>query len=140
MVENKELQEKMIAYRLLEAKLDSLLKQREIIASKVVEIQATLESIEEIEKSGESVLFPIGAEAYTLGKVVDKKRLIVEVGSGVALEKNIEEGKEILNKRREDVENVLNSIQKDIMDVSSGLEQLGPEIRKLGEELEGKAG
>lgn len=131
MVERKELQEKILAYRILEARLDSLLKQRNMLASKLIEIQTTLQSIDEIEKGKGEILFPIGSEAYTFGKVIDKKKLIVGIGANVALEKSVEKGKEILNKRRKELENALNGLQKSIVEISSNLGQLGPEIEKL---------
>jgi len=136
MQERKELQEKILAYRILEARLDSLLKQRDLIASKIVEIQTTLQSMEEIGKAKGKTLFPIGSETYTFGKVTDKKKLIVEIGANVALEKTVDEGKELLNKRREGMENALNTVQKNILEISSSIESLGPEIRELTEKLE----
>lgn len=136
MTEKKELQEKILAYRILEARLDSLLKQRNMFASKLIEIQTTLQSIDEIEKSKEEILFPIGSEAYTFGKVADKKKLIVEIGANIALEEGVERGKEILNKRKTEFENALDGIQKNIAEISSNLSQLGPEIKKLAKELE----
>lgn len=137
MVERKELQEKIVAYRILEARLDSLLKQRDMLATKLVEIQTTLQSMDEIEKSKEEVLFPIGSEAYTFGKIIDKKKMIVEIGANVALGKTVEEGKKILDKRKLEMEDALNSIQRNITEISSSLEQLGPEIQDLAKELEG---
>jgi len=136
MQERKELEEKILAYRILEARLDSLLKQRELIASKIVEIQTTLQSIEEIGKAKGETLFPIGSEAYTFGRITDKKKLIVEIGANVAMEKTVDEGKEILNKRRDEMENALNRLQKNILEISSSIEALGPEIRELTKKLE----
>jgi len=135
----KELQEKIVAYRILESRLDSLLKQRDTVVSKIIELQTTLASMEEIEKESEEILFPIGSEAYAFGKIADKKKMIVEVGANVALEKTVEEAKEIIKKRSEELGNVLNSIEKEVMEVSSSLEVLGPEINELAEE-ESKAG
>lgn len=136
MQERKELQEKILAYRILEARVDSLLKQRDLIASKIVEIQTTLQSIEEIGKAKGEILFPIGSEAYNFGRITDRKKLIVEIGANVALEKTVDEGKEVLNKRRGEMENVLNTIQKNILEISSSIEALGPEIRELTKKLE----
>jgi prefoldin alpha subunit len=140
MVERKELQEKILTYRILESRLDTLLKQRDVVASKLVEIQNTLDSMDEIEKTKEEILFPIGAEAYTFGKVVSKNRVMVDIGANVILEKNVEDGKEILNKRKTEMENALGSMQRDIAEVSSALEQLGSEIQEIGESSEAEAG
>ena len=132
----RELQEKIITYRILESRIDALLKQREIIVSKLMELQTTLASMEEIEKDGEEILFPLGSEAYSFGKITNKKKMIVEIGARVALEKNVDEAREILNERKSEMENALNALQKDIMQISSGLEILGPEIKELSERLE----
>lgn len=138
MKERKELQEKILAYRVLEARLDSLLKQRDLIASKIVEIQTTIQSIEEMGKAKGKTLFPIGSEAYTFGRIANREKLIVEIGANVALEKTTEEGKETLNKRREEMENALSTIQRNILEISSSLEALGPEIRELAKKVERK--
>lgn len=139
MVDRKELQDKIVGYRILEARLDSLVKQRDTLAHKLVEIQTTISSIDEIEKSSEDILFPIGSEAYTFGKVVDKKKMIVEIGANVALEKTIEESRGILKKRMEEIEKLIADLQKDVVKVSVSLEDLGYEIQTMTEELQEKS-
>jgi len=128
----RELEERIVAYRILESRLDGLLKQRDMVVSKMIELDTTLKSMDDIEKS-EEVLFPLGSETYTFGKVIDKKRMIVEIGSGIVLEKTVEEAKEIMKKRRTELENILNNVQNEVMQVSSSLDVLGPEIRELSE-------
>jgi prefoldin alpha subunit len=129
--EQKELQQKMLAYRILESRIDSLLKQREFLANKLVDAQTTLESIDEIEKSKEDVLFPLGSAAYTFGRIVDKNKMIVEVGAGVAIEKNFIEARDILNERKNDVENVLTTVQRNIQETSESLQMLEPQIQEM---------
>jgi prefoldin alpha subunit len=126
----KELQEKIIVYRILEMKLNSLLRQRDLIASKILEVGGTLAGINEIEKSGE-ILFPLGSDAYTFGKITEKNKIIVEIGAGIALEKSIEESKIFLEKRKTELENVLAQTQKDISEISSAMSQLSKEIQSL---------
>jgi len=127
----KELQQKMLAYRILESRIDSLMKQREFLANKLVEMQTTLESIDEIEKSKEDVLFPLGSAAYTFGRVTDKNKMIVEVGADVAIEKNFTEARDILNERKNDMENALTTVQRNIQEASESLQILEPEIQQM---------
>lgn len=96
----KELQEKVMVYRIVESRIDALMRQRDLFLNKILELQNTIASVDEIAKSKEEILFPIGSEAYSFGKVVDKDKIIVEIGAGVALEKNFEEAKEIIRKRK----------------------------------------
>jgi prefoldin alpha subunit len=92
MEKERELQEKILAYRIFESRLNALLKQRDLIVNKIVEINSTLESIDEIEKSDEA-LFSIGSEAYAKGKIVDKEKVIIEIGANIAIEKRHEGSK-----------------------------------------------
>lgn len=129
----KELQEKILQYRILEARMETLMRQRQLIAEKISEIQTTLSSIDELEKSKDSVLFPIGSAAYTYGKVIDSKNIIVEIGAGVALSKPADEAKQILNKRSEEMEHAISQIEHEVRKISFEIEKLGPEIEELSQ-------
>lgn len=131
MADEKELQEKMLIYRTLESRLDALTKQVDLISSKIVEVVSTISSIEDLEKNQENILFRLGSETYTHGKVTDKNKLLVEIGAGIVLEKSIEESKQTLNKRREEMENALREIQTNISKISNAMNKLTPEINEL---------
>jgi len=131
MVSEKELQEKVMIYRIIESRLEALAKQRDLFLNKIVELQSTVISIDEIAKSKEEILFPIGSEAYSFGKSVDKDKIIVEIGAGIALEKNFEEAKEIIRKRKSDIELAVKEMNHEIENYSNSLSVLGPELQRL---------
>ena len=131
MVAEKELQEKMLIYRTLESRLEALTRQRDLVSSKIVEIMSTISSIDEISKNQKDILFKLGSEAFTYGNVTDKNKILVEIGAGIVLEKPPEDGKEILNKRKQEMEIALKDIQNNISQISSAMNQLGPEINQL---------
>lgn len=133
MVEEKELQEKIIAHRLIEAKIEGLLKQREVLIKSLMEIEESINGIKELEKKGEDVLFSLGSQTYIPCKIVEKDKIIVEVGANVAIEKSLEEGRQILEKRKEEISKSIASIEAAINQLSSGLKELGEDIRKMME-------
>lgn len=130
---NKEntLEGKIMEYRVLESRLNAVAKQREVIVSKMIEMQNTVSSIDEIAKGKGKTLFPIGSAAYVPGKVESKEKMIVEVGAGVALEMDMESTKKILNKRLKDLEMAMLNLQKETEKVSGEIEKLAPEIQRL---------
>jgi len=141
----KELQERLLAYRTLESRLNSLAKQQNMFASKILEIQSTIESIEEIRKGrkGEkeerevkNILFPLGSAAYAKGTVADKNKLIVEVGAGVALEKTAEEGKTILEKRKKELESAMDVLQKDMQSIASTMRKIEVDAQAMVREAQ----
>jgi|YelNatPaOPRAMG01_1025707.scaffolds.fasta_scaffold02674_21 prefoldin alpha subunit len=131
MEEEKELQEKILAHRLIEARIEGLLKQRETFIKNLVEIEESIKGIEELKKKGEDVLFSLGSQTYIPCKIVEKDKIIVEVGANVAIEKSLEEGKQILQKRKEEIEKAVEEIENTINQLSAGLKDLGEEIGEM---------
>jgi len=131
MTNQKELQEKIMTFRVLQSKLENLIKQRDFLSNKLFEIENTLESIKDLLGSKDKTLFSLGSEAYIFGKVENMEKMILEIGAGIAVEKNIDEGKEILNKRKEEMDKIMLDIQREIGRASSLMEQLSPEIENL---------
>lgn len=140
MTSEKELQEKMLIYRTLESRLEALTKQRDFVSSKIIEIISTISSIDEVDKNQKGILFKLGSEAFTFGDVTDKNKILVEIGAGVVLEKPVEEGKETLNKRKQEMENALKEIQNNISQISNAMNQLEPEINELIQKSQTTAG
>ena len=50
MTNQKEVQEKIVRYQILEGRVKALLKRREMLIAKIIEIETTLSSMEEVEK------------------------------------------------------------------------------------------
>jgi len=138
MVEEEKLQEKLLAYRIIESRLENLLRQRDMLMNRIIEIETTLSSLKET-KRGKNAAFSIGSGAHVLGKIGEEDKIIVEIGAGVALEKTVKEAEEILSKRNEEVERVLTEVQKGITQLSDGLEKLTPEIQELIDKTKEKA-
>lgn len=127
----KELQEKILAYRILEARAEAMMRQSEQVQERIAEIESTLKSIEELEKSDSEVLFPIGSAAYIHGKVIDGKKVIVEVGAGVALEKTTAEAKDTLDKRKKEMQHAVSQMKRAIKKIYEEMSMLGPQIESL---------
>lgn len=131
----KELQEKILQYRLLEDRLRQLTQQRSLLLGKLPEMEATKETLSEVLKSKENeILVSIGSATYAKGKLMRTDKVIVEVGADIALEKTIESACEILDKRKKNLENAIKKFESEINVVYQTLANLEPQIRKLSRE------
>jgi len=128
--EEKDLREKILFYHALQERLETLLKERQVVLSKINELQTTLRNIEEL-KRNKKVLFSIGSNAFVPGKVLEKGKLIVEVGANIALKKSFDEGREIIEKRIEQANKVLRDLEEGIRNTSTLLERLTPQIQSM---------
>jgi prefoldin alpha subunit len=128
---DKEMQERLLAYRMLENRLRGLSQQRELISSKVLEIQGTLAGIEDTMKSKGDVIFSLGSAAYVKGNVKDRENIIVEVGAGIALEKSMDDAKATLEKRLKELESVFSKVQSEMSRMSSAMSELQSSLETL---------
>lgn len=130
-LENKN-QEKM---RKLSVELRYLEQTAETIQSRINMINAVLtdlayasRALEGIEKEKENaeLLVPIGGSSYVKAKLENTDEVVVGMGAGVSVEKTLQETKEIIKKRRENLEKSNLSLQQ----------QLSQVVEKINEDRE----
>ena len=73
----KELEQKIGLYRILESRLEAMSKQRDLLFQKLAEIRATAESVEDVEKNKGEIIFPLGSQVYSFGKMSENKNFLV---------------------------------------------------------------
>ncbi len=132
MANQKEFQEKIVRYQMLEGRIKSSLKRREMLIVKIVEVENTLSSIEEVEKNKESeIMLPLGSNVHIPGTLKDIKKIIVEIGADVALEEDMTDAKKILGKRKDIMNNGLQSIEIEITNLTNEMMRLEQEIGSM---------
>ena len=137
MSNQKEIQEKLIRYQILESRVKALMKRRELLVTKMLEIETTLATIEEIEKKTEKEIFlPLASGVYVPGNLKKTKKMIVELGANITVEETVEKTKKILEKRKNTLNTALQTIEKEMTSLSNELLKLEPEIRALMEKSE----
>ncbi len=118
-----EREEKM---RKLSVELRFLEQTAETIQSRINMINAVLTdlayasmALEGIEKEKENaeLLVPIGGSSYIKAKLENKDKVVVGMGAGVSVEKTLPEAKEIIKKRRENLEKSSLSLQQQLSQV-----------------------
>ena len=132
-----DLNEKLATFRFLESRLQNISNQREVAIGRIAEINSTIQSLDEIEKSGGDVLFPIGSSAYTFAKITEKNKVIVDIGANVGVEKDFSEAKKTLEKNKVELEKIVKEIEKAINETSHMMEELAPEIESETEMQKG---
>ena len=132
MVERKEIQKKLITYQMLEGKANALLKRRELLVTKMIEVESTLNSLDDIKKGGgENILFPVGSGIHVKGTLKKVDKMVVELGSNTAIENTVQKTKQILQKRKKMLENGLISLENEMVNINKELIKLQPEIRAI---------
>lgn len=102
--------------RILEGSASALQSRLDIVRAAINEVSlahVTLDGLTKMQ-DGDDTLVPVGAGSYVRMKVADSKKLIMGVGAGTAIEKDVTSSIEELKGRVEELDKARNSIQQQL--------------------------
>ena len=102
--------------RILEGSVGALQSRLDIIRAAVSEVTLahnTLEGLKKLE-DGESTLVPLGAGSYIRMKIADSKKLVMGIGAGAAVEKDVESSVEELKGRLQELDKARTAVQQQL--------------------------
>ncbi|ADI73633.1 prefoldin, alpha subunit [Methanohalobium evestigatum Z-7303] len=83
----------------------------------------TIESLESLEEGTESMV-PIGSGTYMHAQFNDLNRFVIDIGAGISVEKNREDAKETLNKRKEEMDNAYERLNESYSQVVQNMQEI----------------
>ena len=109
--------------QMLENHFAQLTQQENSIISIIREANSAIHSINETKKKSESEnLVPIGMGVYVKSKIQSNDKLIINIGSGVAIEKDYNSANNWLESRLKELEIALQNVNSQRKQVSENLE------------------
>ncbi|MFH1182314.1 MAG: prefoldin subunit alpha [Candidatus Woesearchaeota archaeon] len=96
-----QLKEKYLALQMLAGKMKQIEAQVQAVSERLAQIREVEDSLDELKaaKAGSEALVPVSEGIFVKAAIKDTASLIVNVGSGVCVEKTPEQTKELLNQR-----------------------------------------
>ena len=135
-----ELRKLSVEMRYLEQTADTLQQRISMVNAALTDLtyaSMTLEGIEK-EKENTELLVPIGGNTYVKAKIADTNKIIVGVGAGVSVEKNLTEAKAVLKERLEELERTMNAAQQQFGQVAERINSGRARLETLLSAREGK--
>ena len=136
-----ELRKLSVELRFLEQTAESIQSRINMVNAVITDLtyaNMTLEGLEE-EKENSELLVPIGGNSYIKAKLENPDKIIVGMGAGVSVEKTLQEAKEIVKKRLENLEKTRMSLQQQFAQVAERINEDREKFENLVAELrEGK--
>ncbi len=118
-----ELRRLSVEMRYLEQTAEALQQRISMVNAAITDLSyanATLDGIEK-EKENAEMLVPIGGSSYVKVKLVDSDKVLINLGSGVSVEKNIAEAKVTLKERLDELEKTMTSAQQQFSQIAERL-------------------
>ena len=126
--------------RILEGSVATLQSRLEVVRSAINEValaHATLEGLTKLQE-GDDTLVPVGAGSYLRMKVADTKKLIMGIGSGTAMEKDVASSLEDLKGRVQELDKARNSIQQQLDQTVSRYDQDREALEQMLQQQQGR--
>ncbi len=121
-------------YQLLQAQVQLLAQNLELLTLGRNEFQAVKETLEELKKVEEErpeILVPIGAGSFLKAMIIDKENAIVSVGAGYAIEKNLDDAVTYLDARIKEYEEAIAKTQEALRKLEAQLGDLAQKAQEL---------
>jgi prefoldin alpha subunit len=119
--------------RILEGSVATLQSRLNIVRSAINEVNlahATLEGLTKLQ-DGDDALVPVGAGSYVRMKIADSKKLVMGIGAGTAMEKDVASSVDELKSRILELDKASSSIQQQLDQVLARYDQDREALNRL---------
>ena len=79
---------------------------------------------------------PLGAGSFINAEIKNENKVIMSLGSGVAVSKTFEEAKETAAQQKQELENTLDKLFADLQQITNIVAQLSPQAEQLMQKLQ----
>ena len=101
----------------------------EIIERIISEYERAIETLQEMDTTSEKdVLMPVGGNVFAYASLKDTGKVVVNVGSGVFIEKPINAAIDILNRKIDDLRKSQERLIKTAEEIKARMEEIGRKI------------
>ncbi len=136
--DEEKLQSMVAELRVLEAYFNELTGRESLVARAMVETRAASESVKSLSAQGVTeVLFPIGGGVLVQANTPPPDRIIVSVGSNVAVEKSRDDSLAFLDARLQELEKAAVSLQREKAGLAGRINSVRAAINRLLEQQQG---
>ena len=114
-------------------------EQSELLQQEIANVQQTIAEVKTLESTIDDIkakesfeaLVPVGAGSFMNAEIKNENKIIMSVGSGVAISKTYEEAKETAEFQKKQLEDSLDKLYKNLQQITDIVAQLSPQAEQL---------
>lgn len=132
-----EIRKAITELRSFESLMDELRSRYQIIIASINDLQVSKSALEDISKAGEGVelFIDIGGGVYGKAVLKDTNRFLVNAGSGILIERSLEDAFKLVEKRLNDLNNARGSVESQMNTLQAKIEESRSRVQLLYEKL-----
>jgi len=136
-----ELRQALSALEVYKAQLESILEQQQLVQVSVEEYgraKATLTDYKNAAE-GDEVLMPIGGSSFVRAKVVNGNKVLIGVGSGITVEKDVGDAMQVIDTRMQEMLDAMKKLNESRQVIEMKSNQLSQMIQAEYESMDQKS-
>ncbi|WP_297981088.1 prefoldin subunit alpha [uncultured Methanobrevibacter sp.] len=130
------------------SQLEVYKSQTELYQTQIDAVQASLTEIRILESTLDDIsgkdtietLVPLGAGSFINAEIKNEDKVIMSLGSGVAVSKTFAEAKETTAAQKKELEDTLDKLFADLQQITDIVAQLSPQAEQLMAKVQGQMG
>ena len=134
--DEKDLNRMAMQAQILQRQGSSMTSQIDVMQTTLNDLQATIDTLDQLAKAKEVGLLPIGSGTYITCKGVDVDSVLISVGSGIIVGKKAPEAADLLRKRYKTVTEAFDAAQKNLASINTQLQDLNAKASVLAARIE----
>ena len=134
---NEELQRKYLELQMINQNFQQIQEQITILVQQMKQLENTGDSLESLEKSDDKnpILVPLGGGLFAKSNFSKKEDFLLNVGSGVLVEKSLADSKDAVRNQIEEIAGIVTQLEVNLQHLSAEAQHIQEDI---GKESEGK--
>ncbi len=103
-----QIQEKYMEFQMVDAQVNQIKEQLKALDAQSSELKSLRQNLDEIEKISEDSesLIPVNSGVYLKGRITDQKKVVINVGSNILVEKDLESAKQMIESQITQIDEV----------------------------------
>lgn len=125
-------QGKLVLYQMLQAELEELKRQNQMVDGRMIELETSIHALTEMNdvKKDNETLIPLGSGCYAHSRVKTDE-VLLDIGAGVMVTRSLISAKNFLKEREKEIEQAGKKIHMQSEDIVNNLNKLTPEVQKI---------
>ncbi|MGD9779154.1 prefoldin subunit alpha [Methanomethylovorans sp.] len=123
----------LMQHREYQRRAEALQQQISMVSLSAQDCQRAITTIEELEKekAGAQTMVPIGSGSFVYAKLDMIDKVVVNVGAGISIEKSVPEAKEILQRRKNELDKILEKMNTTLGQLAQGMQAIEAQVAAL---------
>ncbi|MBI2659140.1 prefoldin subunit alpha [Candidatus Woesearchaeota archaeon] len=132
----KKVQEMYMEFKMLDNYIKQLQSQLEMVTHQLIELNSTNSSLNEFAKldAGKEIFVPLSSGIFAKASIKDTSKLLVNVGANVAVKKDIESTKKLIEKQMEEIKKIQKQMANDLEKMTHHAAQLEMKLQGMASE------